>query len=86
MEPEKPFNLIGKRVRKARYFSQPRVTQTNLASKLQVEGLDIDQSQVSKIENGSRPVSDKEVAILAKVLNVSSSWLLNETENPQRLK
>lgn len=58
----------------------------NLASKLQVEGLDIDQSQVSKIENGTRPVTDIEVAIIARVLNVSSSWLLGETDNPQRLK
>ncbi len=47
---------------------KPRLTQTNLASKLQIEGLDIDQSQVLKLETGTRPVTDIEVA----------SWLLGE--------
>jgi transcriptional regulator with XRE-family HTH domain len=82
----KSLNIIGQRVRQARYFSQPKITQAYLANRLQIEGLDIDQSQISKVENGTRPVSDLELAILAKLLNVSSSWLLNETDHPQRLK
>jgi transcriptional regulator with XRE-family HTH domain len=86
MEREQPLNLIGKRVKQARLFQKPRLTQTNLASKLQIEGLDIDQSQVSKIENGTRPVTDIEVAIIARILGVSSSWLLGETDHPQPLK
>jgi HTH-type transcriptional regulator, cell division transcriptional repressor len=86
MRLKQPLNLIGERVRQARYSTQPKLTQTNLASKLQLEELDIDQSQVSKIENGTRPVSDFEVALIARVLNVSSSWLLNETDNPQRME
>ncbi len=85
IEPEQPLNLIGERVCRARYFVSPKLTQMNLASKLQIEGLEVDQSQISKIESGHRPVSDIEVAIIAKVLNVSSSWLLGETNNSQRL-
>ena len=73
IESEKPLNLIGERVRQARYFVRPKLTQTNLASKLQIEGLEVDQSQISKIEGGNRPVSDIEVAIIARVLGVSSS-------------
>jgi len=86
MESGQVLNLIGKRVREARYFFHPKLTQADLASKLQIQGLDIDQSQVSKIESGSRPVSDLEVVVLARIFNVSSSWLLGETDNPQRLK
>lgn len=86
MELEQPQNLIGKRVKQARLFQKSRLTQTNLASKLQIEGLAIDQSQVSKIENGTRPVTNMEVAIIARILGVSSSWLLGEIDNPQRLK
>jgi len=68
MEQEQPLNLIGRRVHQSRLSMKPRLTQTNLASKLQIEGLDIDQSQVLKLETGTRPVTDIEVA----------SWLLGE--------
>lgn len=78
-------NLVGERVRQARLLSKPKITQQKLATLMQLNGLDIDQTQVSKIENGTRPVSDKEVADIAKVLNVSSSWLLGETKDRQRL-
>ena len=78
------LNLIGKRVREARYAKKPKITQLNLASKLQLEGLEIEQTQISKIENSSRSVTDIELSILAKILNVSSSWLIGETDDPQR--
>lgn len=77
-------NLIGQRVREARLFQVPKLTQVKLANLLQLQGVDIDQVQISKIENGTRPVNDIEVAALAKTLNVSSSWLLKETNIPQR--
>jgi len=41
----------------------------------------IDQSVVSKIENGQRPVMDVEVAALAKALKVSAGWLFDEAGN-----
>ena len=78
-------NLIGQRVRIARLSKKPKVTQVELASRLQLEGMEINQTQVSKIENGTRPVRDKEVAIIAKILSVSASWLLGETNIPDRL-
>ena len=77
MELEQPLNLIGKRVQQSRLSMKPRLTQMNLASKLQVEGLDIDQSQVSKIENGTRPVTDIEVAIII-CINVGKGKSYNE--------
>lgn len=80
-----PANLVGGRVRQARMFRYPRITQERLAAMLQLEGMNIDQTQVSKIENLTRPVNDFEIAAIAKILGVSASWLLGETDNPERL-
>lgn len=69
-------NIVGARVRKARKGASPSITQTDLVARLQLLGIVIDQSGVSKIENGQRPVSDVEVVALAKALKVSAAWLL----------
>ena len=54
------------------------ITQLDLVARLQVLGLMVDQSTLSKIENGQRPVTDIEVAALAKALKVPVSWLFEE--------
>lgn len=72
-------NIVGVRVREARKATIPLITQTDLVARLQVLGITIDQSGLSKLEGGQRPVSDIEVAALAKALNVSISWLFEET-------
>jgi transcriptional regulator with XRE-family HTH domain len=46
-------------------------------------GLSIDQSAISKMEQGHRPVLDFEVVALAKALNVSAAWLLGEDDSPK---
>jgi len=74
-------NLVGARVRQARKVAKPSITQSDLVARLQLVGIVIDQSTLSKIENGQRPVTDIEVATLAKALKVSVSWLFEETEN-----
>ena len=71
-------NLVGRRVREGRVQATPRVTQVELAARLEVRGLKISQAAISKIENGTRPVSDVEVAALAEALGVSAGWLLSE--------
>lgn len=73
-------NIIGSRVREARKTVKPPITQTDLVARLQVLGITIDQSALSKIEGGQRPVSDIEVAALAKALKVSVSWLFEEAD------
>lgn len=45
---------------------------------MQVLGLGIEQSGVSKIEQGLRPVLDVEVMVLSKALKVTVRWLLGE--------
>ena len=69
-------NLVGVRVRQARKNAKPPITQTELVARLQVLGMMIDQSGVSKLESGQRPVFDTEVVVLAKALKVSVVWLL----------
>lgn len=78
-------NVIGQRLRRARLMRSPRLTQLDLAAQLQLVGVDITQVQISKIENGIRPVGDFEVVALATILGVSASWLLGETDNTNRL-
>ena len=78
-------NVVGPRVRQARRQATPRVSQVDLAARLQVLGLRIDQSAVSKIEQGRRPVLDIEVVALAKALKVSAAWLLGKGNTPTNL-
>ncbi len=74
-------NIIGLRVRQARRATKPMITQKELMARLQVLGIMIDQSGLSKIENGQRPVTDREVLALAKALKVSPMSLLQEPED-----
>jgi len=73
-------NIVGVRVRKARKAARPPITQHDLVARLQLLGITMDQPGVSKIERGKRPVSDIEVAALAKALKVSAAWLLEEAD------
>jgi len=72
-------NIVGTRVREARKAAKPPITQFDLIARLQILGVILDQSAISKIEIGQRPVSDIEVVALAKALKVSVAWLLEGT-------
>lgn len=67
---------MGVRVRQARKAAKLPITQTDLVARLQLLDMNIDQSGLSKIENGQRPISDIEVFALARALKVSVAWLL----------
>ncbi len=71
-------NVVGPRIKLARMSSNPKITQSDLVARLQSQDISIDQSGLSKLENGQRPVSDIEIIALAKALSVSVSWLLGE--------
>jgi len=73
-------NVVGDQVRQARKAARPPITQIDLVARLQILGMQIDQSGLSKIESGRRPVTDVEVIALAKELKVSVAWLLKETD------
>ena len=69
-------NIIGPRVRLLR--QSRRLTQKALAEKLQLEGYDMTDLTMLRIENGTRFVADYEVKALARVLGVSCGELLGE--------
>lgn len=71
-------NLCGNRVKEAR--DRLNIMQTDLAARLQVAGITMERDSVSRIEIGTRFVTDYELAVLAKILGVSMEWL---TENEQ---
>ena len=67
-------NICGDRVHEAR--CKYRITQSELAAKLQIAGSIIERDSISRIEIGTRFVADYELRELAKILNVSVNWLL----------
>lgn len=69
-------NAIGHRVKQARLTRKPRMTQLELATRLQLQGCDISRSGVAKIELGIRQVTDLELLKIADVLEVPAQWLL----------
>jgi transcriptional regulator with XRE-family HTH domain len=71
-------NIIGERVRMARRRASPRVTQADLAARLQVRGLRIDRVAITKIETGYREVTDVEAKAIAEALGVSINWLYGQ--------
>ena len=73
-------HIVGARVREARLKYGPKFTQIDLAARLQTEGLDIDNTMISKIESGDRDASPTELYTIAKTLKVSPNWLLDFTE------
>jgi HTH-type transcriptional regulator, cell division transcriptional repressor len=71
-------NVVGERVRQARKATSPPITQLDLVARLQILGMKVDQSALSKIESGRRPVIDYEIIALANALKVSVQWLLKK--------
>ena len=67
-------NICGERIHEAR--CKLRLTQSDLAAQLQINGIIIERDSVSRIEIGTRFVADYELRELSKILKVSVSWLL----------
>lgn len=67
-------NICGDRVHEAR--CKLRLTQSDLAAQLQINGIIIERDSISRIEIGTRFVADYELRELAKILKVSVNWLL----------
>lgn len=71
-------NVCGDRVRDAR--QKQRLTQEDLAAKLQIAGVIMERDSVSRIEIGTRFVTDYELMVLSKVQDVSMQWLVGIDE------
>lgn len=73
-------NICGDRIREARF--KRRLTQADLAAQMQINGVIIERDSISRIEIGTRFVTDYELKVFAKVLKVEATWLLaEEAEN-----
>lgn len=71
-------NISGDRIRQARVVQ--RMRQEDLAAKLQIAGVIMERDSVSRMEIGTRFVTDYELMVLSKVLGVSMQWLVGLEE------
>ena len=69
-------NICGKKIKEAR--KKNKLSQTQLAAKLQLEGIIMERDSISRIESGTRFVTDYELKILSQILRVDILWLLSE--------
>lgn len=69
-------NLIGERLKIARLIQKPSLSQKELIAKLQIYGVEVPDNAISRIESGTRPVTDIELVAFSRILNVSVVWLL----------
>jgi len=73
-------NICGEKVRLARAMHKPPLTQEELATKLNLMGIDFTKVIISRIEKNQRHVVDGELKMLAKALGVTMEWLCSDDE------
>ena len=67
-------NIISQRLKMLR--EEKKISQSNLAARLQTMNINIDQQMISKIEKNNRQVTDYELACICKCLSVTPNDLL----------
>ena len=75
------FNMVGKnieRLRKERGFKQK-----DFIAKIQVMGCDINPTSYSKLEGQLRSATDREIYVIAKILNVPMEELFVDREDDE---
>ena len=71
-------NIVGARVEEAR--KSINMKQKDLLTQLQVRGVELNASGLSKLEGQLRYVTDFELVALSDVLGVSIDWLVGREE------
>ena len=71
-------NICGVHLKNMRKAMRPKCSQRAFADRLQLLGLDVDKNAVQLIECGKRTVSDIELKVIAKALEVPVEELLKE--------
>jgi len=69
-------NICGQRIKMAR--RKKHLTQAQLAAQLQVDGINLERDSISRIEIGTRFVTDYELKILSRILSVPVEYLLED--------
>ena len=72
-------NIIGENIKRLR--KSAKLTQKELAEKLQLEGFEFSDLTILRIEQGTRFVPDYEIVILAKFFGITTDELLNNAKN-----
>ena len=68
-------NLTGRRIAQLR--KDKKISQRKLAVKMQLLGFDVDHYFIRRVENGERFVTDIDLVIFSRALDVPSSDLLS---------
>ena len=68
-------NLCGTQIASLR--KKLKISQRELADRLQVAGLDVDKNAVQRMESGQRFITDIELVYISRVLNVNFTDLLS---------
>ena len=71
-------NLVGTRLKLLR--AREKMSQRDLARRLQLMGFDMDKNVITRIETSKRYVTDLEIRALAKVFKVSYQYLIDGEE------
>lgn len=72
-------NMVGRNIELLR--KRKNISQKDFISKIQVMGIDINPTSYSKLEGQLRLATDKEIYVIAKILEVSVDELFEEPEN-----
>lgn len=67
-------NICGKNI--SHYRTEMKISQRELADRMQLVGIDIDKNAIQRIECGKRFVTDIEIVAFAKVFGISFEELL----------
>ena len=68
-------NICGKNI--AFFRKEIKISQRELAERLQVAGLDVDKNAVQRMESGQRFITDIELVYISKALKKSYEELFN---------
>ena len=71
-------NLTGRKIAEIR--KSKKLSQRKLATKMQLLGFDVDHYFIRRVENGERFVTDIDLVIFSKALEVTISEILSEKD------
>lgn len=71
--------MVGRNIELLR--KRKNISQKDFISKIQVMGIDMNPTSYSKLEGQLRLATDKEIYVIAKILEVSVDELFEEPEN-----
>ena len=69
-------NMVGKNIERLR--KEKNIKQKDFISKMQTMGCDINPTSFSKLEGQLRIATDKEIFVIAKILNITTDALYEE--------